>query len=100
MENMKRKETILMEKQRYNNIKATGKWLELNILVGGESVEDEDGHSCVIPVVGMEGHHCGSKEIACLYLTVKQMLEELQHDYPGECLAAEMSAKVEKGRFN
>lgn len=93
------RKTYMLEQQRYNNIKATGKWLELDILIGGEPVDEGDGVSCIIPVTRMEGHNCGSKEIASLYLTVKSMLEEIKHEYPEECIAAELSAKVEKNKL-
>lgn len=37
---------IEMEKQRYNSIKEKGKYIELNVLVGGEDESIDENRSC------------------------------------------------------
>ena len=96
MKNNEDEITRLLEQQRYDAIKATGEWVELNILIGTETIKDSNERDCRIPVIRFEGHECGPKEIACMYLSIKSMLDELKQEYPEECLAAELSAYVEK----
>ena len=88
--------TVMMEKQRYDAIKASNEYYELNILVGADKVKCEDGATCNVPVVRLEGKNCDEVMIACMYLSIKSMLEELRKEYPAECLAADISAHVEK----
>lgn len=89
-------EDIDMEKRRYAKIKASGEYLELNIIIGVE--DDEDlGEGCVSksPIVYTVGRNYGSKEIGCLYMTLKSYMNKLKEDYPTECFVAEMAMHVE-----
>ena len=89
-------EDIDMEKRRYAKIKASGEYLELNIIIGVE--DDEDlGEGCVSksPIVYTVGRNYGPKEIGCLYMTLKSYMNKLKEDYPTECFVAEMAMHVE-----
>lgn len=89
-------EDIDMEKRRYAKIKASGKYLELNIIIGVEDDEDlGKGLVSKSPVVCTVGHSCGPKEIGCLYMTLKSYMDKLREDYPTECFVAEMAMHVE-----
>lgn len=85
-----------MEKRRYAKIKASGEYLELNIIIGVEDDEDlGKGLVSKSPVVCTVGHSCGPKEIGCLYMTLKSYMDKLREDYPTECFVAEMAMHVE-----
>lgn len=87
---------INMEKRRYAKIKASGKYLELNIIIGVEDDEDlGSGFVSKSPVVCTVGYECGPKEIGCLYMTLKSYMDKLKEDYPTEYLVAEMAIHVE-----
>lgn len=89
-------EDIDIEKRRYAKIKASGEYLELNIIIGVE--DDEDlGEGCVSksPIVYTVGRNYGPKEIGCLYMTLKSHMNKLKEDYPTECFVAEMAMHVE-----
>lgn len=76
-----------LEKQRYDSIKNSGKYLELNILIGSEteSYEDREGN---IPVITTVMHGCKPREISCLYTTLKELIKHFEKEYPAECLYA------------
>ena len=84
-----------MEKQRYQAIKRTGEYVELNILIGTENDETEDGLSVKSPVVTTHMHKCGPEEVACLYMTLQSIARVLERKYPVECLMGKLSMKVE-----
>lgn len=77
------------EKQRYKSIKNSGKYIEMNILIGAEK-EKFDGKTGRLPVVSMTLHDCGPEEVASMYVTLKTMMKQYQEDYPTECLLAEL----------
>ena len=83
-----------MEKQRYQAIKRTGEYIELNILIGTENDETEDGLSTKSPVVTTCMHKCGPKEMACLYATLQAVSNILKERYPIECLLGEIGIEV------
>ena len=78
------------EKQRYDSIKNSGKYLELNVLIGSETqnYEDSEGN---IPVITTVMHGCKSTEISCLYITLKELIKHLEKEYPAECLYASLT---------
>ena len=84
-----------MEKQRYQAIKRTGEYVELNILIGTEEDDQENGISTKSPVVTTCMHKCGPKEIACLYATLQAVSNVLEEKYPFECFLAKMGMRVE-----
>lgn len=76
-----------MEKQRYKSIKATGKYIELNILIGVEDdISLDEEVTTKSPVVTTCLHNCGPKEVACLYTTIQSVMKVLERKYPVECL--------------
>ena len=79
-----------MERQRYNSIKKSGKYIELNIIIGAEK-EKFDGHIGKLPVVQSCAHNCGPEEIANMYSVLKNMVEYYRKEYPAECLLAELT---------
>lgn len=83
-----------MEKQRYNSIKKSGEYIELNILIGVED-EEENGVSAKSPVVSMCMHNCGPQEVACLYATLHAVSQILERKYPVECLMGKMGMRIE-----
>ncbi len=73
------------ERKRYNAIKESGKYLEFNILIGTEKTK-YDEHTGLMPVITTKMHGCGPRELAYLHASLKAMIEQLEHDYPVECL--------------
>lgn len=84
-----------MERQRYNAIKRTGQYVELNILIGVENEEEKDNTAVKSPVVSMHMHNCGPMEVASLHATVKAVIENLEKQYPVECLMSNLTMKTE-----
>ena len=84
-----------MEKQRYNAIKRTGQYIELNILIGVENEEEKGNTAVKSPVVSMRIHNCGPMEVASLHATVKAVIENLEKQYPVECLMSNLTMKTE-----
>lgn len=84
-----------MERQRYESIKRSGKYLELRVLIGADDEELGGGMVSKIPVVQTESIHCGPKEMGCLYMTLRSYLEQLEKDYPTECFTAKLAMRVE-----
>ena len=68
------------EKQRYDDIKKKGKYVELDILIGAEKDEFE-GHTGKLPVVTTVIKGCGPEEIACLYATLQNLCEHFEKEY-------------------
>lgn len=83
------------QQRRYYEIKSTGSWIEMTILVGGDTEKDDEGIGVKKPVTMINGRNIGPTEVGCLYLCTKAMEKSLREEYPAECLAAELSAKVE-----
>lgn len=83
-----------MEKQRYDSIKASGKYAELNILIGAEDERTENGNISKSPVVSTSMRNCSSEEVACLYVTLKAVLQSLRRRYPMECFLGEATMET------
>lgn len=84
-----------MERQRYKQIKDSKKYLELNILIGADDEEDlGKGLVGKMPVVSTALRNCGSKEVGCLYMTLKSYLDHMEQEYPAECFTAKLAMKV------
>ena len=79
-----------MENQRAEEIKKKDKYLEFKTLIG--VCEDED--EIDVPVVSTELHHCGSEEIAKLYAVLQKQIEDLEEEYPAECMYARIFLKL------
>lgn len=81
-----------MEKQRYDRIKKSGSYMELDILISGET-EKFDGHTGKMPVVTTCMHGCGPEEVANMYVVLKNMMEYYEKEYPVECALANLTMK-------
>lgn len=73
-----------MERQRYDSIKRTDKYLELNVLIGAE--DDQLGTNIgKIPVITVKARQISPDEIACMYVTLKELVRNYEQEYPEEC---------------
>ena len=81
------------ELQRYDNIKQSGNYLEVNILIGCEK-DIIQGHTGNVPVVRTTMHNCGPEEVANLYASLQGLMTQLEKDYPLACLYAKTAMKV------
>lgn len=84
-----------MEKQRYNCIKNSGKYLEMNILIGAENEDLGDGLVSKAPVISTHMCKCGSQEVGCLYVTLNELMKSLEKRYPMECCIAKLAMHVD-----
>ena len=82
------------EEIRAKKIKESGNYLELNILVPSERVEDEDETIHREPVSHIEGKNYGAAEITCMYMTLKELLDYFIENYPRECLEGELHSTI------
>lgn len=76
-----------MEQRRYNAIKKSGEYIELNILIGVKQ-DKFDGHTGKIPVIQGTMKGCGSEEIANMYTVLQNLIEYYEETYPMECMLA------------
>lgn len=83
-----------MERQRYNSIKKSDKYLELNILIGEEKEEFENGHKGRVPVVKTTMIHCSTEVIMALYSTLQSLINHYEEKYPVECFLAKHIAEA------
>lgn len=84
-----------MEKQRYEAIKKSGEYIELNVLIGTESDDLGEGLVSKAPIVSTHLHGCGPQEIGCMYVTLQQVLKTLEKKYPAECYVSKLAMRVE-----
>lgn len=84
-----------MEKQRYEHIKKSGRYTELNILIGVESEGFADDTEYKTPVITLDMHNCTAKEVSCMYVSLKEIMKTLEKQYPVECFMAELGMEVE-----
>lgn len=78
------------ENQRYEAIKKSGKYIELQIIIGTEK-EVINGREGTLPVVKGCMHHCGPEEIGNMYVILKNMTDYYKRKYPLECTLAELT---------
>lgn len=84
-----------LEKQRYEAIKNTGKYIELNVLIGEEDdVSSEKSVGKKYPIVKTTMIDCGEKEVARLYATLQGVIEQLEKDYPIACVLSKLTMKI------
>lgn len=84
-----------MEKQRYEAIKKSGEYMELNVLIGVESEDLGGGLVSKAPVISTHINNCGPQEIGCMYMTLKEIIKSLEKKYPTECFVSKMAMRVE-----
>ena len=83
------------ERKRYNEIKAKGEYLELNVLIGTNRGDTYKEHTGRMPVISTAMHNCGPEEVACLCATLKALLDYYKKEHPMEFLFSEMAMGVE-----
>lgn len=83
-----------MEQQRYDAIKKSGHYLELDILIGSED-EKYDGHTGKMPVVTTCMHGCEAKDISAMYMILGLIREHFEEEYPMECLMANIGMSAQ-----
>lgn len=79
-----------LEKQRYDAIKKSDKYLEVTILVSSESEETTEETSTV-PVIRVNMNNCTGFDVGYTYLALKHLSEDFMKNYPKECLYAEFT---------
>lgn len=84
-----------MEKQRYEAIKRSGEYMELNILIGAESDDLGGGLVSKTPVVSTHINNCGPQEIGCMYMTLREIIKSMEKKYPMECYVSKLAIRVE-----
>ena len=84
-----------MKKQRYETIKRSGEYIELNILIGTESDDLGGGLVSKAPVVSTHINNCGPQEIGCMYMTLQQLIKSMEKKYPTECYLSKLAMRVE-----
>lgn len=84
-----------LEEQRYKAIKKTGEYMEVNILIGTENEDMGDGLIAKAPIVSTKICNCGTQEIGCVYMTLKELAKTLEKKYPSACFAAKLAMSVE-----
>lgn len=83
-----------LEQQRYNEIKKKGKYLELDILIDADDTDENEMTHSKIPVVTTCMHGSGPEEIACLYATLKALIDHYETEYPVECFLSKIGLKL------
>ena len=78
------------EKQRRKEIKNSDYYLEFSALIAATGDEIERS----TPIITMEMHNCSSEEVAKLYSVLIATEEQLEAEYPKECLFASMHLKA------
>ncbi|MDE6946245.1 MAG: hypothetical protein K2P14_03560 [Anaeroplasmataceae bacterium] len=79
-----------LEQQRYNAIKETNEYIEINILIGKEKEKLDNDRIGRMPVITTTMHGCGAEEVACMYSTLTALVEYFEKQYPAECCFAEL----------
>lgn len=81
-----------LEKQRRKEIKEGDHYLEFTALIDAR----DDNENVSIPIMQIEMHKCGQREIALLYSALTAQIQDLEENYPAECLYAKMFTKMNK----
>lgn len=84
-----------MEQQRYEKIKKSNKYMELDVLIGGEDEDLGDGLIAKSPVVSTTIKGVGPKEVGCMYMTLHELIKSLEKEFPSACFAAKVCMRTE-----
>ena len=84
-----------MEQQRYEKIKKSGKYMELDVLIGSDNEDLGDGFIVKSPVVSTTIKGVGAKEVGCMYMTLHELIKSLEKEFPSECFVAKLSMRAE-----
>ena len=87
--------THRMEQQRYEKIKKSNKYMELDVLIGGEDEDLGDGLIAKSPVVSTTIKGVGPKEVGCMYMTLHELIKSLEKEFPSACFAAKVCMRTE-----
>lgn len=89
------KKELRDEVERYEKIKKSNKYLELTILIGGNPEMGPDGKEGIAPIVSTTAIGIGAKEIGCMYITLRNLIDEYENNYPIECIAAKKCMDIQ-----
>ena len=84
-----------MEQQRYEKIKKSNKYMELDVLIGGEDEDLGDGFVAKSPVISTTIKGVGPKEVGCMYMTLHELIKSLEKEFPSACFAAKVCMRTE-----
>ena len=84
-----------MEQQRYEKIKKSGKYMELDVLIGSDNEDLGDGFIVKSPVVSTTIKGVGAKEVGCMYMTLHELIKSLEKEFPSACFAAKVCMRTE-----
>lgn len=76
------------------SIKDSGKYAEVNILIGSESEKKLGGYECKEPIVSVDFNDCESEDIGCMYMALLEIAKQLEESYPSICYAAKKAMKI------
>ena len=84
-----------MEQQRYEKIKKSNKYMELDVLIGSDDEDLGDGLVAKSPVVSTTIKGVGPKEVGCMYMTLHELIKSLEKEFPSACFAAKVCMRTE-----
>lgn len=84
-----------MEQQRYEKIKKSNRYMELDVLIGGEDEDLGDGLIAKSPVISTTIKGVGPKEVGCMYMTLHELIKSLEKEFPSACFAAKVCMRTE-----
>ena len=84
-----------MEQQRYEKIKKSNKYMELDVLIGSDDEDLGDGFVAKSPVVSTTIKGVGPKEVGCMYMTLHELIKSLEKEFPSACFAAKVCMRTE-----
>ena len=84
-----------MEQQRYEKIKKSNRYMELDVLIGSDNEDLGDGFIVKSPVVSTTIKGVGAKEVGCMYMTLHELIKSLEKEFPSECFVAKLSMRAE-----
>ena len=78
------------EKQRREDIKKSGHYLEFTVTIGGEELTKNDGEHGVMPVINTVLRKCNPSDISMLYASLREYIKHLEAHYPVECMVGKL----------
>ena len=84
-----------MEQQRYEKIKKSGRYMELDVLIGSDDEDLGDGFVAKSPVISTTLKGVGPKEVGCMYMTLHELIKSLEKEFPSACFAAKVCMRTE-----
>ena len=84
-----------MEQQRYEKIKKSNRYMELDVLIGSDDEDLGDGFIAKSPVISTTIKGVGPKEVGCMYMTLHELIKSLEKEFPSACFAAKVCMRTE-----